>query len=97
MNSLPLIYQYGSRRKKIWKLGEEYKIVLSDGERLIIEEGFQTDLSSVPKWLWSIARPYGDFILASIVHDKLYSMHYKIKSLGSYKARRFADREMLIL
>jgi len=35
--------------------------------------GFRTDLATIPKILHSLARPSGDLLEASIVHDWLYS------------------------
>lgn len=45
-----------------------------DGERFTIPEGFSTDLSTVPRSLWSIFPPhaYVTFV-PSIVHDYFYA------------------------
>lgn len=84
-----LEYVYDSKRRKFWKLKKSIDIQLSNGEAITIPEGMMTDLSSVPKFLWSIVRPFGNFILAALVHDYLYI--YKPYS------RAFADKEMLLI
>ena len=38
-----------------------------------VPTGFKTDLATIPKILHSIARPSGELLEASIVHDWLYS------------------------
>jgi hypothetical protein len=80
-------YQFFSKGRKFWKIVDPIKIELSDDTVIEIPRGFETDLSSVPKWLWSVVRPYGDFLLAAVIHDYLY--HIQIYSRGK------TDREML--
>lgn len=82
---LSYIYSYAS--KKFWRLLKDITITLSDGTIITIPKGFTTDLSSSPKWLWSIERPFGDFLLAAIIHDYLY--HVKMWT------RKDSDHEML--
>jgi len=43
---------------------------------MIVPADFDTDLASIPRWLWSIIAPSrSDFIPASILHDYLYTCH----------------------
>jgi len=59
--------------------------VLIDGDYYVIPAGFQTDLASVPRILWSIIAPnYAAFVAPAILHDYLYSC-------GNLGDRRFAD------
>lgn len=71
---------------KYYKLLKALDIKLRDGTLINIPVGFEWDLSSVPRFLWSIFPPDGDFELAALIHDYLY--RNKIKS------RKFADEEM---
>lgn len=80
----------GSNNKPTYVLLEELNIKLSNGDLLTIEEGFTWDLSSVPRPLWGILPPDGDFELASLIHDALY-IH---KPFGV--TRKFADDEMYL-
>jgi hypothetical protein len=84
---IQLSYVYSYASKKYWRLCNDVTVMLSNGSVITIPKGFYTDLSSVPKLLWSIERPYGDFVFGSIVHDYLY--HIKIYN------RKFCDNEML--
>ena len=77
-------------RGKKWQVVESITYRLHDNNTIIIPKGFITDLSSVPKFLWSIFPPFGDFLLAALVHDYLYVIKYKSN-------RRFCDEEMLYL
>lgn len=47
-------------------------IRLRSGDVIKIPEGFIWDLSSVPRILWWILPPDGDFELAALIHDYLY-------------------------
>lgn len=71
-----------------WRLLRSLKIQLSNGQIVTIPEGFETDLASVPSWLWSVSKPYGDFMIGTLIHDFLY-----IKNIGT---RKEADKELLI-
>jgi len=79
-----------SKKGKKWKIFEQIDVPLSDGSILKIPKGFETDLSSVPKFLWGILPPFGNFLLAALVHDYLYVEK-------DSRGRKFADKEMLII
>lgn len=83
-----LSYVYSDSSPKFWRVLKEIPVLLTTGREIVIPVGFATDLSSSPRWLWSVARPYGDFVLASIIHDYLY-----VYNIGT---RAQADQEMLI-
>ena len=80
----------GGKHGKMWILEKDIKHVLHNGDTVTIPKGMSTDLSSVPKFLWSFLPPFGNFILAPLIHDYLYVID---KSRG----RKFADKEMLIV
>lgn len=59
------------KRAGVWLVDEP--IVFEDGlMRLTVPAGFETDLASVPRALWSVFPPYGDHLKAAVVHDYLY-------------------------
>jgi len=100
IHKIPLVYVRGRRTNKqigdfSWELGKNISITLSNGDIIVIPKGFQTDFSSVPEFTWSITKPFGDFLLAPIVHDWMYRTQYRKEELGTYGARLFADKEML--
>jgi len=75
---------------KKFELYEDLPYTLSNGKKIIIPKGFVTDLSSVPNRLWGVFSPFGDFLLAAIVHDYLY-VDQKVMT------RKESDKEMLII
>lgn len=80
----------GSNSKIYYKLEVGLTIELSNKDIIVIPDGFIWDLSSVPRFLWGLLPPDGDFELASLIHDFLY----KTPALGY--SRKFSDDEMLI-
>lgn len=94
----PLVYLnlvYLSECK--WFLGEDMEIVLSDKRVIIIPKGFETDLSSVPHFLWGLIKPFDKGLLADVIHDYLWEFKEpEIAYFGSKeKARRWSDEERL--
>lgn len=84
-------------RKKQWYLGEDMEIVLSDGRTILIPKGFETDLSSIPSWLWGLFKPFDEGLLGDLIHDYLWvNKAEEIKHFGSIvKARKWSDEERL--
>ena len=93
IDRIPLNYKPSTG---FWYTKENIEVVLSDGETLTIPSGFKTDLSSSPRFLWWAFPPYGPFLIAAIIHDYLYVTDYKRQELGTSKAKRFADKQMLL-
>lgn len=94
---IKLAYNKEEKTKYKWILLESIDVVLSNGEAITVPDGLKTDLSSSPRLLWGIFPPYGDFLLAAIVHDYLYIYKFKANELGNYQAQKFADKQMLYL
>jgi hypothetical protein len=84
-------YVMGVNTKNKYQLINSIKIELSNKDIITIPSGFIWDLASVPRILWSLLPPDGDFTLGFLIHDYLYST----KSLNNY-TRKFCDDEMLI-
>jgi len=79
-----------------FEIQEPIKVELSNGEIINIPHGFTFDGSSAPRFIWNLFPSYGDFLFAALIHDFMYKTDYKRKELGTYKAQKFADDEMLI-
>lgn len=71
-----------------YRLEDHIRVKLSNGDEITIPQGFTWDLSSVPRLLWGVLPPDGDFELAALLHDYLY--------ITKIVSRRFADKEMLL-
>ena len=42
------------------------------GHEIFIPKGFRTDLASIPRILWWVVPPFGEYNEAAVVHDFLY-------------------------
>ncbi len=82
-------YVYSDSSSKYWKLKDPLTVELSNGKIINIPKGFYYDMSTVPKWLWSIIRPFNDGLFGYLVHDRLYII--KNHNL----TRKECDKEML--
>jgi hypothetical protein len=94
----PLVYLnliYLSEKK--WYLGEDMEIVLSDGRTIIIPKGFETDLSSIPEFVWGLFKPFDKGLLGDLIHDYLWTIkEAELAHFGtSKKARKWSDEERL--
>lgn len=86
LDVIPLDYYPKSDGSKWWKVVYDIKVELSNGDWIVIPAGFETDLSSVPKFLWGLFPPFGRGLLAYLIHDFLY--------VNKLYSRAFCDKEM---
>lgn len=56
-------------------------------EVIVVPKGFITDWASVPRALWSVIPPRGEYSKAVLVHDWMY--------VTAYRTRKIADRIFL--
>lgn len=84
-------YIYSYKSKKYWKLTQPITVELSNGKIISIPIGFEYDMASVPKFLWSFIRPFNDGLLGYLIHDYLY-----INKDKHNLTRKECDEEMLI-
>jgi hypothetical protein len=82
-------YVYSDNSSKYWKIMEPITVTLSNGKIINIPKGFYYDMSTVPKWLWSLVRPYNDGLFGYLVHDVLYV------NRNHNMTRKECDKEML--
>ena len=92
-------FRYFRKIKRSYSVEKPFQFYLNDLRtgKIVIEKGFKTDLSSIPEVWWSVQKPFGDFILAPIVHDWMYRTKYRKEELGTYGARLHADKMMLYI
>jgi hypothetical protein len=82
-------YVYSDKSSKYWKIKKPLTVKLSSDKIINIPKEFYYDMSTVPKWLWSIVRPYNDGLFGYLVHDVLYVIrNHNMK-------RSEVDKEML--
>jgi hypothetical protein len=81
------IYTDGNKND-CFKLWDNYHTTLSNGKKIVIKSGFETDFASVPRIFWVIYPPHWKpYRNASLVHDYLYM------EPGIITSRAFADAE----
>lgn len=54
-----------------WKVVGGFTFIDEDGEVYTAPDGFVTDFASVPRILWSLLPPTGDYGPAAVIHDFL--------------------------
>jgi len=54
------------------QLAREVVYYLDGLRKIIVEEGFESDLASIPKFLWPLFPPTGQYDKAAVIHDYLY-------------------------
>lgn len=84
-------------KDRIFYLGEDMEIVLSDGRTILIPKGFETDLSSIPQIFWGVFKPFDKGLLGDLIHDYLWEdkMSETLYFDSAYTAQKFADEERL--
>jgi hypothetical protein len=82
-------YVYSNKSQKYWKIQQPITVKLSNGKVINISKGFTYDMSTVPKWLWSIVRPFNDGLFGYLIHDRLYVIR------DHNMTRKQVDDEML--
>lgn len=58
-----------------WKLLKAFEYSLREidsGEWVTVPEGFVTDFASIPRGLWNLLPPTGNYGKAAVIHDYLY-------------------------
>lgn len=90
---IPLAYLTSTARD--FEVLEDIEVMLSDSRKITIPKGYITDLSSKPKWLWSLLPPFDKRLIAAIIHDYLWTNKLaEIKHHGGiYKAFIFSNKE----
>ncbi len=56
-------------------IDNEFRFITTTGLAVVVPKGFVTDLASIPRGLWWLLPPFGTYVDAAIVHDRLYRTH----------------------
>jgi uncharacterized protein DUF1353 len=76
MSSFTTPLQVQPLNDRDWKLLSPFKYhvgSLSSAEVISVPSGFVTDFASVPRILWAIIPPWGNYGKAAVIHDYCYS------------------------
>lgn len=89
---------YGNNSINNYELLEDISFKLSNGFVIKIPSGYKWDLSSVPRFLWWLLPPDGDFQIGALIHDFLYenkvSLNHEFAYYGFKFSQKFCDIEM---
>ena len=89
----------GNNSRPRYRLDVTLEIQLTNGMNITIPKGFEWDLSSAPRFAWSILPPDGDFELAYLIHDYLWINKEEMYEFFEYYDcvfdQKFTDDEML--
>jgi hypothetical protein len=69
----PLRVEYIDGRT--WRVLEPFSYEIAAGGSITIGAGFETDFASVPRGLWNLFPPTGEYSKAAVIHDCLYRTH----------------------
>ena len=82
----------------VFKLLEDWEVELSNGYKLLVPKGYETDFASIPKFLHSFISPLHTGLReAGIVHDYLYDNWWELtfKGLPEARDRKWCDLEFV--
>lgn len=66
----PLLLEYLDGRN--YRVLRKFVYEIRQGERIAVPRGFVTDFASVPRILWRVLPPTGQYGKAAVIHDYLY-------------------------
>lgn len=69
-------------KKDLWNTlpGFRYGVGEKDSATYVdVESGFLTDGATIPRWLWWLLPPIGEYSQACTLHDKLCSTYYVLR------------------
>lgn len=99
-NRNPVIMKrvYGNNSINNYELLEDITFELSNEFKITIPKGYKWDLSSVPRFLWWLLPPDGDFQIGALIHDFLYEnkewLIHDFTYVNLHYSRKFCDQEM---
>lgn len=76
--------------KDIWDTipGFRYYIGVENSTRYVdVETNFKTDGATIPRWLWWLLPPIGEYTQCTTLHDKLCTTYYIIEMVDGKERR----------
>lgn len=71
--------------RDLWGIKPGYRYYIGykgSDEYVDVEDGFVTDGATIPRFLWSILPPIGEYTQATTLHDKLCTTYTKTKVIN---------------
>ena len=76
--------------KDLWETipGFNYYIGVENSPRYVtVETGFKTDGATIPRWLWWLLPPIGEYTQCTTLHDKLCTTYYIIELVNGVETK----------
>lgn len=90
-NPIKMQRVYGNNSINNYELLEDVYFKLSNGFVIKIHKGYKWDLSSVPRLLWWLLPPDGDFQIGALIHDFLYENKDSLKHDFEYANLKYSQ------
>jgi hypothetical protein len=87
------VLQY-NHESRLFRLVEDYTLEWGKPgfrKRLTMKAGFEYDKASVPRPLWGLARPDGEWEASALFHDRFYRDHFKPDGIEFIFETQMAD------
>lgn len=78
-----------------WRVERGFTFFPEKFAPVFVPGGFETDLASVPRFLWTLIPPFGKHSQAAVIHDFLYKMRKDITFTGPKRSRKECDQIFL--
>lgn len=84
--------------RSLWGVQRDLSYRTGHGDdSILVPAGFVTDLTSIPRWCWTLLPPDGPWVKAALVHDFLYATsgtgHWKRRQDGRTRAEPYSRSE----
>lgn len=84
--------------KDLWatRPGFRYYVGHEDSSVYVdVESGFLTDGATIPRFLWWLLPPIGEYTQCTTLHDKLCTTYYVIELIDGTEYKVFIDRKRI--
>lgn len=78
-----------------WKVARKFSFISDKFTQVDVPLAFQTDFASVPRYLWAIFPPDGQYSQAAVTHDFLYQKRKDLTYTGPKRERKECDEIFL--
>ena len=80
---------------RFWRVAQGFSFISDKFEPVEIPQGFDTDFASIPRAVWWILPPDGQYSQAACLHDFLYQKRKDLTFEGPKRSRKECDQIFL--
>lgn len=86
------VTKIGGRR---WRVEDGFTFFSDRFQPVRVPKGFETDFASVPRAVWWLFPPDGQYAQSAVTHDYLYQMRKDLTFKGPKRSRKECDQIFL--